>query len=191
MNNQSQVDLLRYQLQKKEANAKAVPYISFILTHVALVLFLILTFFIDRIIGLTPYNLAIKISLAIIAVLFLASEWIYAIVTSTRWKKDILLLLQLEEEQRHHDEQNRLKKQEELIAAEQFRNRILQADLQRHRSQTGPQRQTYTPRSIRPEGVTSSPMNRNNPQYSLPLQNRDISQYPSQNREASQYPFRQ
>ncbi|HEY0756180.1 MAG TPA: hypothetical protein VGD98_19650 [Ktedonobacteraceae bacterium] len=175
MNYQSQVDLLRFQLRKKEATAKAVPYISFILTHAALVLFLVLTFFIDSLIGPTMYSLAIKITLAVLAVLLLASEWIFAIVTSQRWKKDILLLLQLEEEQRHYEEQQKIKKQEELIAAEQLRNRVLQADLQRQRNHMGSQGRNYTPRSVRPER-SSAPLppmpsfspNGNDPQYAFP-----------------------
>ena len=175
MSNQFQVDLLRYQLRKKEAAAKAVPYISFILTHVALVLFLVLSFFIDNLIGSTNNGLAIKIGLAFLAVIFLASEWIYAIVTSRRWKKDLLLLLQLEEEQRHHQEQDKIRKQEEMIAAEQFKNRILQADLQRQRNQSGLQGQPYPIKSIRPDRSTPSFLTGgNNAQLPFPPFNQNV-----------------
>src|SRR5262249_49595844 len=88
----SEQGLLRYQLHKRELEAKAVPYISFILTHAALVLFLVLSFFIDRFVSGGQSGLVIKILLAVFAVVLLASEWIYAIITSQRWKKDISLL---------------------------------------------------------------------------------------------------
>ena len=179
MDNQFGVDLLRYQLRKKEAAAKAVPYISFILTHVALVLFLVLTFFIDNFVGASMYSFAIKIALAVLAVLFLASEWIYAIVTSRRWKKDIALLLQLEEEQRHYEEHAKLKKQEEMIAAEQLRNRLLQVDLQRQRYQNGAQGRTSNVRSIRPDRSTPLyPLNANDAQVPFPSLNSNMPPFP-------------
>lgn len=164
MNNPPQIELLRYQLRKRENAAKAVPYVSFILTHVALVLFLVLSFFIDRLLGSSPASGPIKIVLTVLAVAFLASEWVYAIVNSRRWKKDILLLLQLEQQHQQREEQEKYKRQEDLIAAEQFRNRVLQADLQRQRSQNGmPAGSPYMARSVRPPQLfPSSPMSNGN-----------------------------
>ncbi|HET8844648.1 MAG TPA: hypothetical protein VFN35_24470 [Ktedonobacteraceae bacterium] len=155
----SEQDFLRYKLRKRESEAKAVPYVSFILTHVALVLFLVLSFFIDRFLSTGTNSLIIKILLAVLAVLLLASEWIYAIVTSRRWKKDIELLTQLEEEQRFREEQERARRQEDIIAAEQFRNRMLQGDIQRLRhsqQQTNPQG-SYAMRAVRPPRISSFP----------------------------------
>ncbi len=165
MNDSPQIDFLRYQLRKKETSARAVPYVSFILTHAALVVFLILSFFIDRLLGPNTPDLAIKIVLAIGAVLLLAGEWIYSIITSRRWKKDIMLLFQLEEEQQYRDEQERLKQQEEMLAEERFRNRILQADLQRQRNLSTISAQQTSIKSVRPvKSLASFPPNSSEPQ---------------------------
>lgn len=123
----------RLKLRQHESEAKLIPYISFILTHVALVLFLIVAFFIDRFISNPSINITVKIVLAVIAVLFLASEWFYAIRTSLRWKKMIVTVAQLEEEQRLLEEQERQRQHENALAIEQLRNRALQLDLQRRR----------------------------------------------------------
>ncbi len=123
----------RLKLRQHESEAKLIPYISFILTHVALVLFLIVAFFVDRIIPNPGTSFIIKIVLAVIAVLFLASEWVYAIRTSLRWKKMIITVAQLEEEQRILQEQERQRQHENALAVEQLRNRALQLDLQRRR----------------------------------------------------------
>lgn len=123
----------RLKLRQHESEAKLIPYISFILTHVALVLFLIVAFFIDRFIPNPTTNITIKIVLAVIAVLFLASEWFYAIRTSLRWKKMIIMVSQLEEEQRLQEEQERQRQHENALATEQLRNRALQLDIQRRR----------------------------------------------------------
>ncbi len=123
----------RLKLRQHESEAKLIPYISFILTHVALVLFLIVAFFVDRFISDPTTNITIKIVLAVIAVLFLASEWFYAIRTSLRWKKMIIMVAQLEEEQRLQEEQERQRQHENALAIEQLRNRALQLDIQRRR----------------------------------------------------------
>ena len=125
----------RLELRKQESIAKQIPYISFILTHIALVLFLIVAFFIDRIVTDPTIVLTTKITLSVIAVLLLASEWIYAITISGRWKRTISTLFQLEEEQRRFEEQERQRQHESQIAVEQLKNRVLQLDLQRRRDQ--------------------------------------------------------
>jgi hypothetical protein len=169
MNNSPQIDLLRYQLRKRETSARVVPYVSFILTHAALVIFLILSFFSNQLLGSSSASLLFKISLAVLAVLLLASEWIYAIVNSRKWKKDILLLQQLEEEQSKLEEQERFRRQEEMIANEQFRNRILQADLQRRQRENGPPNWSQNnPRSVNPVRKSSPPPNAGQPQFPFP-----------------------
>ena len=178
MSNLFQVDLLRHQLRKKEAAAKAVPYVSFILTHVALVLFLLLSFFIDGMIGSAKDRLTIMIALALLAVAFLASEWIYAIITSRRWKKDLQLLLQVEEEQRHHLEREKIRRQEEVIVQQEFKNRILQEDLSRQRHQSSVQGHPYSIRSMRPPRLTPSfPPGENTAQPSFPPLNQNTPRF--------------
>ncbi len=127
--------LLRNELRKQEGAAKSVPYISFILTHVALVLFLIVSFFIDRIIPSATGSWVAKVILAVIAVVFLASEWIYAIISSRRWKRNIQILQHFEEGQRLVVEQTEQKRHAEVVAIEQLRNRALKNDLERLREQ--------------------------------------------------------
>jgi hypothetical protein len=151
MRNFSQIDFLRLDLHKQEQAAKSVPYVSFILTHAALVLFLVAAFFVDRLVSTPSMNLPVKILLVCLGVLLVAAEWVYAIVTSRRWKHDVIVLLQLEAAQRQREAEEKMRKQEEIIAAEQLRNRVLQADNQRLRTQRGQESFSPTPlRSIRP-----------------------------------------
>jgi hypothetical protein len=135
----------RLRLRQRESEAKLIPYISFILTHVALVLFLIVAFFVDRITPNPGSNLLLKIVLAVIAVLFLASEWIYAIRTSLRWKNMIITVAKLEEEQRILEEQERQRQHENALAVEQLRNHALQLDLQRRRDRREAMQQPFQP----------------------------------------------
>ena len=123
----------RLKLRHYESEAKLIPYISFILTHVALVLFLVIAFFIDRFIANANTSIIIKIVLATIAVALLASEWIYAIRTSLRWKKMITTLSKLEEEQLLTEMQERQRQHDNALAVEQLRNRALLLDRQRQR----------------------------------------------------------
>jgi len=127
--------LLRNELRMQESAAKSVPYISFILTHVALVLFLVVSFFIDRIIPNPTGSLIAKVILAVIAVVFLASEWIYSIISSRRWKRNIQILQHFEEGQRLVVEQTEQRRQAEIVNIEQMRNRALKHDLERLREQ--------------------------------------------------------
>ena len=137
-----EIRLRRMELQQQESAARSIPYISFILTHVALVLFLIAAFFVDRLTPNPTVSLIVKITLSVIAVLFLASEWVYAIITSRRWKKNIAALLQLEEEQRSADEQEQQRQYENALAVEQLRNRALQYNLRNRRDQRAPHQTT-------------------------------------------------
>jgi hypothetical protein len=159
----SQLDFLRLDLRKHEMAAKSVPYVSFILTHAALVLFIISAFFIDRLVGTPSIATPVKILLVVVGVLLIAAEWIYAIMTSRRWKTDVLVLQQLEAEQRQREAEEKIRRQEEMIATEQLRNRVLQADNQRLRSQGRDQESSGPVRSVRPLNSppsTLSAMNR-------------------------------
>ena len=129
-----EIELRRLELHRQENAAKSVPYISFILTHVSLVLFIIVTFFVDRLISDASTSFAVKIVVSIIAVLFLASEWLYAIVTSRRWKKNISIIHQLEEEMHLAEEQEQQQQQANVVAIAELKNRVLQSDLQRLRA---------------------------------------------------------
>ncbi len=139
------LELRRLELHKQENAARSVPYISFILTHVALVLFLIAAFFIDHVITNATVNMVIKIALSVVAVIFLASEWAYAISSSRRWKKSILIYYQLEQEHREAEEIEMRRQQGEVIALEQLKNRALQFDLQRLRQREQEQLPTHRP----------------------------------------------
>jgi hypothetical protein len=131
---QLELELRRLELHKQESTAKGIPYISFILTHVALVLFVVSVFFIDRLVSNPTISLYVKIILSVVAVLFLASEWIYAIRTSLRWKKNITIFYQLEREMKEAEELERNREHEEKMTVEQLRNHALQLDIQRMRA---------------------------------------------------------
>ncbi len=128
-----ELELRRLQLHQQESAAKSVPYISFILTHVALVLFLVASFFVDRLVNNPAINLEVKIIISVLGVLFLVAEWTYAIRTSLRWKKNITIFYELQREQQQAEEQERQHQQQAILMTEQVRNRALQHDLQRVR----------------------------------------------------------
>ncbi len=125
----TEIKIRRLDLHRQEIAAKTVPLVSFILTHVALVLFLAVAFFIDRLVPNSGQSLVIKLTLTVVAVLFIASEFFYAWLNSRRWKQNIMIIYQLEEEQRFAEEQERVRQQENAIAIEQLRNRALQQRL--------------------------------------------------------------
>jgi hypothetical protein len=162
-----EIRLRRMELQRQESEARSIPYISFILTHVALVLFLIAAFVIDHLISDTTIGLVVKISMCVIAVLFLASEWVYAIITSRRWKKNIAALLQLEEEQRATNEQEQQRHYENALAVEQLRNRALQYNLRNRRDQRTPMQSAPPsgPFGRSQPGYPSQPGYANQPDY--------------------------
>ncbi len=89
------IDSMRTLLEQRqrEGGAKVVPFISFVLTHLALTVFLVSTFFIS--------DLTTKILVVACGVLLIASEWIYTILVSLKWKQDIAARLLAEEEQKH------------------------------------------------------------------------------------------
>lgn len=155
----SQIDFLRLDLRRQELAAKSVPYVSFILTHVALVLFIVSAFFVDRLVGSPSSVTPIRILLVGMGVLLIAAEWVYAIMTSRRWKNDVIILLQLEAAQHQREAEEKMRRQEEMIANEQLRNRVLQADNQRLRSQyQGFEQEAFAPvRSVRPLNPPAQP----------------------------------
>ncbi len=156
MRSSSQVDFLQLDLRRHEQAAKSVPYISFMLTHAALVLFLVAVFFVDRLVSMPAMDLPVKILLVCLGVLLVAAEWVYSIAISRRWKQDVRVLMQLEAAQRQREAEEQLRRQDEIIAAEQLRNRVLQADHQRLRSQQG--QGGFGPvRSIRPVNPPAPP----------------------------------
>ncbi|GAC1402944.1 MAG: hypothetical protein NVS4B11_36910 [Ktedonobacteraceae bacterium] len=121
--------------RRQESAAKTVPYISFILTHAALVLFIGALFIVDRLVNSPAANLTIKIIIVIIAVILLASEWIYAIISSLRWKRDIQTLQLIEEEHHHFEEEVKVKTQETAIMAERQKALMMMFDIQKRRRQ--------------------------------------------------------
>ncbi len=156
----SQLDFLRLNLRKQEQAAKTVPYVSFILTHAALVLFLVSAFFVNRLVDNPSEQIPVKIFLVVIGVALIAAEWMYAIVTSRRWKHDVVVLLKLEAAQRQKEAEEKMRRQEEMIATEQLRNRVLQADNQRLRSQNQYREPEAFPpvRSVRPINSALPPL---------------------------------
>jgi hypothetical protein len=190
--NFSQLDFLRLNLRKQEQAAKTVPYVSFILTHAALVLFIVGAFFVDRLVSSPSLVTPVRILLVVLGVLLIAAEWVYAIMTSRRWKDDVIVLQQLEAAQRQHEAEVKLRQQEELIAAEQLRNRVLQADNQRLRSQQYEQQPFSPPRSIRPQppsGPVFPDLSQGQPPYpsARPVRPMPPAQ-PGLNREQPTYP---
>jgi len=140
------------------------------------VLFLIVSFFIDRIITNPTASLTAKVTLAVVAVIFLASEWIYSIISSRRWKRNIQILQYFEEGQRLVVEQTEQKRHAEVVAIEQMRNRALKHDLERLREQQRavpyqqpiPQDSRFAPPSYASpsnmgEYVTSTPLDQTRP----------------------------
>jgi hypothetical protein len=131
--NPIELEMAQFELRKKESAARTIPYISFILTHAALVLFILTIFMIDRLVPDPTANLFLKVVIVVVGVLLLASEWIYAIVSSRKWKKDISTLQQIAEAQRQLLLKERLKQQEFALANERQRNQILQFELEQQR----------------------------------------------------------
>lgn len=191
----SQIDFLRLDLHRQELAAKSVPYVSFILTHVALVLFIVSAFFVDRLVGSPSSATPIRILLVVMGVLLIATEWVYAIMTSRRWKKDVIVLLQLEAVQRQREAEEKMRRQEEIIANEQLRNRVLQADNQRLRNQyQGFEQEAFAPvRSVRPPNPPAQPeLGREHGLYPSPRSvrpmNPPLPAFPELGREQGSYP---
>jgi hypothetical protein len=81
------IDSIRtvFEQRRREGSAKIVPLLSFLLTHLALTAFLITTFL--------ARDLDVKIFIVALGVLLIASEWIYTILISMRWRRDIVARL--------------------------------------------------------------------------------------------------
>jgi hypothetical protein len=126
------IDILLYKRERRrqEQAARVVPYISFLLTHLALVLFLLALFFVDRLlIDPSARNIIIKGSLVGCAILALATEWGYAILCSRRWKRDILTLEHVQMQHFQIEESERRKELEVAFVQEQQKRRSLLFDL--------------------------------------------------------------
>jgi hypothetical protein len=78
------IDVIRatFEQKRREGSAKIIPFLSFLLTHLALTAFLIASFFV--------HDLSAKIFVAALGILLIASEWIYTILISNRWRRDII-----------------------------------------------------------------------------------------------------
>jgi hypothetical protein len=155
--NPIELEMAQFELRKKESAARTIPYISFILTHAALVLFIITIFMVDRLVKDPTTNLLLKIAIVVVAVVLLASEWIYAIVSSRKWKNDILTLQQIAEAQRQIILTERVKQQEFALANEKQRNQILQFELEQQRKRREHFRASSPP-------YPQAPMNNGSPQ---------------------------
>ena len=79
----SSIDTMRlvFERRRREGNAKIVPFLSFLLTHLALIAFLIAAFFVN--------DLNAKILVILPGIVLIASEWIYTILISAYWRRDI------------------------------------------------------------------------------------------------------
>ncbi len=154
--------LLRAELRRQEHSARSIPYVSFILTHLALVLFIIVAFLVDQVIKDPMQNLIFKILISVVAILCVAAEWVYAIRSSQKWRKNILLLTQLEEERRTTEEESQKRQQADALALEQLRNRALQNEMSRNKQRQNTQQQQAFPTS----GMPFSPNSFASPQMS-------------------------
>ena len=127
------LDSMRTLLEQRhrEGGARVVPFISFVLTHLALTVFLVSTFFIT--------DFTIKLLIVACGVLLIASEWIYTIVVSLKWKRDIAARLLAEEEQKQVKQDAQKTVYEAQINIERQR---WQAEITRRRWQRQAKQQT-------------------------------------------------
>ncbi len=125
------IDILLYKRERRrqEQAARVVPYVSFLLTHLALVLFLLALFFVDRLLIDPSARNIIKGVLVGSAILALATEWGYAILCSKRWKRDILALERVQMQHYQIEEIERRKELEIAFVQEQQKRRSLLFDL--------------------------------------------------------------
>jgi len=134
-NSRIEREIRRQERRREEGAAKTVPYVSFLLTHIALVLFLAAMFIVDFFVHATAFNISIKVALAVLAIIFMICEWVYAIRYSRRWRQDVQQLRQLEEQQYLAQEKDAFKQREDALVAEQQRNRLLELSLRLRRKQ--------------------------------------------------------
>lgn len=134
-NSRIEREIRRQERRKEEGAAKTVPYVSFLLTHIALVLFLGAMFIVDFLVLDATLKLSIKIALVVLAIILIACEWIYAIRYSRRWRQDVRQLRQLEEQQYLAQEKDAFRQREDALVAEQQRNRLLELSLRLRRKQ--------------------------------------------------------
>ena len=103
-------DLKRERLELQRTGQR-IPYISFVLIHVALALFLVTIFLVDRL----PLDAFGRFTLRIIlvggAIVFLALAWAYAILLSRRFKHVVLRWSQMEVAYAQQERLNQLKDQ--------------------------------------------------------------------------------
>ncbi|HET8914010.1 MAG TPA: hypothetical protein VFN23_21230 [Ktedonobacteraceae bacterium] len=116
-------------LRRQEISAKLVPFITFILTHLALVVLLFTSFF--------TVSQTVKILLAIVAVLCILGEMFYISLVAINWRRNVSALLDIQEKQRKAEEAARLKEKEDALALEQHRNNVLLNERQRRQQQPG------------------------------------------------------
>lgn len=138
--NPIEVLLYRRERRRQEQAARVVPYVSFLLTHLALVLFLIALFFIDRIVADSLTRNIVKGLLVGSAILSLATEWGYTILCSRRWKRDILALERIQMQHYQFEEDERRKELEIALLQEQQKRRNLLFDV--HFRQRQPRAET-------------------------------------------------
>ena len=136
-NSRIEREIRRQERRREEGAARTVPYVSFLLTHIALVLFLGAMFIVDYLTLDATLKLSVKIALVAFAIILIACEWIYAIRYSRRWRQDVQQLRQLEEQQYLAQEKDAFKQREDALMAEQQRNRLLELSLRLRRKQNG------------------------------------------------------
>jgi hypothetical protein len=107
------------------------PYISFFLLYLALILFLSALFLIDQLTSNATISLIAKGMLTVVATILLVLAWLHDLSSSRHWKKNILLLQQIQEEQRQEEAWETQKQQQAAIVIEQIRNRSVQYNLRR------------------------------------------------------------
>ncbi|GAC1499794.1 MAG: hypothetical protein NVS2B12_06550 [Ktedonobacteraceae bacterium] len=112
--------------RQREGSAKIIPFLSFALTHMALTAFIAASLFVIE------HNL--KIFMIVLGVLLIASEWIYTIIISIKWRRDIVTRVQAEAHSRQAVEAARQTIKDAHVDME--RNRW-QAEITRRRWQRG------------------------------------------------------
>lgn len=130
-------------LRRQEISAKLVPFITFILTHLALVVLLFTSFF--------TVSQTVKILLAIVAVLCILGEMFYISLVAINWRRNVSALLDIQEKQRKAEEAARLKEKEDALALEQYRNNVLLNERQRRQEKSGIGRSAPTSNPLQPQ----------------------------------------
>jgi signal transduction histidine kinase len=102
---------IRREREELQRSGQRIPYISFVLIHLGLILFLLTVFLVDHLALDSTGKVLLRIVLIMEAILFLASSWLYAIILSRRFKQLLMRSIQMETAYAQQERLNELKDQ--------------------------------------------------------------------------------